>query len=105
FLVSYSSVGDPNPWFVTFTRELEREAQKRGYAFSVKHADAKVEKQIADVEELVARKPDILILGPIDVKGSAPCLDVAKKAGVPVIVVNRDIAGQPGKDYVTRIYS
>jgi ABC-type sugar transport system substrate-binding protein len=105
YSVTYSSVGDPNPWFETFTRQMEREAIKRGYAFTVVHAEAKVDKQIADVEELVSRKPDILILGPIDVKASAPCLDIAKKAGVPVIVVNRDIAGQPGKDYVTRIYS
>jgi galactofuranose transport system substrate-binding protein len=103
--VAYSSVGDPNPWFVTFAGEMEKEAKKRGYAFTVVHAQAKIEKQIADVEDLVARKPDVLILGPIDVKASAPCLGVAKKAGVPVIVVNRDIAGDPGKDYVTRVYS
>jgi galactofuranose transport system substrate-binding protein len=103
--VAYSSVGDPNAWFTTFAGEMEKEAKKRGYAFTVVHAQAKVEKQIADVEDLVAKKPDVLILGPIDVKGSAPCLGVAKKAGVPVIVVNRDIEGEPGKDYVTRVYS
>jgi len=103
--VAYSSVGDPNPWFTTFAGEMEKEAKKRGYKFTVVHAQAKIEKQLADVEDLVAQKPDILILGPIDVKGSAACLNVAKEAGVPVIVVNRDIAGSPGKDYVTRLYS
>jgi ribose transport system substrate-binding protein len=103
--LAYSSVGDPNPWFTTFAGNLEKEAKKRGHKFTVVHAQAKIEKQLADVEDLVAQKPDILILGPIDVKGSAACLGVAKEAGIPVVVVNRDIAGTPGQDYVTRLYS
>jgi ABC-type sugar transport system substrate-binding protein len=103
--VAYSSVGDPNPWFIAFSEQLAKEAEKRGINFRVTHAQAKVEKQIADVEDLVAQKPDVLILGPIDVEGSAEALPIAKKAGVPVLVVNRDIRGTPGVDYITRIYS
>jgi len=103
--VAYSSVGDPNPWFLAFSAELEKEAEKRGYNFRVTHAQAKLEKQIADVEDIVALKPDYLILGPIDREGSADALRIAKKAGVPVIVVNRDIIGIAGEDYVTKIYS
>ncbi len=103
--VAYSSVGDPNPWFLAFSAELEKEAKKRGFNFRVTHAQARLEKQIADVEDIVALKPDYLILGPIDREGSADALRIAKKAGVPVIVVNRDIKGVVGEDYVTKIYS
>jgi len=103
--VAYSSVGDPNPWFLAFSAELEKEAGNRGYSFRVTHAQAKIEKQIADVEDIVAQKPDYLILGPIDREGSASALRIAKEAGVPVIVVNRDIRGEAGVDYVTKIYS
>jgi len=103
--VAYSSVGDPNPWFLAFSAELEKEAKKRGYNFRVTHAQAKIEKQIADVEDIVAQKPDYLILGPIDTEGSAAALRIAKEAGVPVIVVNRDIRGTAGVDFVTKIYS
>ncbi len=103
--VAYSSVGDPNPWFLAFSAELEKEAEKRGYQFRVTHAQAKLEKQIADVEDIVAQKPDFLILGPIDRDGSADALRIAKKAGVPVVVVNRDINGVAGQDYITKIYS
>jgi ribose transport system substrate-binding protein len=98
-------VGDPNPWFLAFSAELEKEAKKRGYQFHVTHAQAKLEKQIADVEDIVATKPDFLILGPIDREGSADALRIAKKAGVPVVVVNRDIKGVAGEDYITKIYS
>jgi len=103
--VSYSSVGDSNPWFLAFSAELEKEAEKRGHTFRVTHAQAKIEKQIADVEDIVAQKPDFLILGPIDTEGSAEALRIAKEAGVPVIVVNRDIRGEAGVDFVTKIYS
>jgi len=103
--VAYSSVGDPNPWFLAFSAELEKEAKQRGYRFRVTHAQAKLEKQIADVEDIIAQKPDFLILGPIDRDGSADALRIAKKAGVPVVVVNRDIKGVAGEDYITKIYS
>ena len=104
-VVEYSSVGDSNEWFVAFAHELEKEAKTRGYQLRVRHAQAKIEKQLSDVEDIVSRKPDYLILGPIDTKGSAGALQIAKNAGVPVIVVNRDIAGKHGEDYITKIYS
>ncbi len=103
--VAYSSVGDANGWFSAFAGELEAEAKIRGYKLRVAHAQGKVDRQIADVEDLVAEKPDFLILGPITPDGSAEALRIAKKAGVPVIVVNRDIEGVAGKDFITKIYS
>ena len=99
------SVGDSNEWFVAFAHELEAEAKRRGYQLRVRHAQAKIEKQISDVEDIVSRRPDFLILGPIDTKGSAGALQIAKNGGVPVVVVNRDIEGRHGEDYITKIYS
>ena len=103
--IAYSSVGDPNPWFIAFADEMEKEAKKRNCDFRVTHAQAKVDKQISDVEDIVVLKPDYLVLGPIDREGSADALRIAKKAGVTVIVVNRDIVGVAGEDFVTKIYS
>lgn len=105
-LIAYSSVGDSNAWFVTFARDMEKESKKQGYAFRVTHAGkGGVRKQIADVQDMVALKPEFLVLGPCEPKGSAEALRIAKKAGVKVIVVNRDIEGKHGVDYVTKIYS
>ena len=104
-VVAYSSPGDANSWFLAFSTELEAEAEKNGYEYRVAHAQSKIDRQIADVEDLVAEKPDFLILGPITPDGSAAALAIAKKAGVPVIVVNRDIDGTVGEDYITKIYS
>lgn len=103
--VAYSSPGDTNPWFPAFTAELGKEAEQRGYQLLVAHAQGKTDTQIADVEDLVAEKPDFLILGPITPDGAAEALSIAKKAGVPVVVVNRDIEGVAGEDFITKIYS
>jgi len=103
--VAYSSPGDANSWFLAFSTELETEAKNNGYQYRVAHAEGKIDRQIADVEDIVADQPDFLILGPITPDGSAEALRIAKKAGVPVVVVNRDIEGVAGEDFITKIYS
>ncbi|MDP6547023.1 MAG: substrate-binding domain-containing protein [Phycisphaerae bacterium] len=103
--VAYSSPGDANGWFLAFSSELKKEAAKRGYGFSVTHAQQNTARQLSDVEDIVAQKPSFLILGPKDTKASADALRIAKEAGVPVVVVNRDINGKHGADYITKIYS
>ena len=92
--LAYSSPGDANGWFLAFSTELEAEAKKRGYTLSVTHAQSNTARQLSDVEDIVAGRPDFLILGPKETKGSAGALATAKKAGIPVIVVNRDIVGK-----------
>ncbi len=103
--VAYSSPGDSNGWFLAFSSELKKEAQKRGYSLSVTHAAGNTSKQLADVQDIVAQKPSFLILGPKDTNASADALQTAKDAGVPVVIVNRDIKGKHGDDYITKIYS
>jgi galactofuranose transport system substrate-binding protein len=103
--VAYSSPGDSNGWFLAFSSELKKEARKRGYSLSVTHAAGNTSKQLADVQDIIAQKPDFLILGPKDTNASADALQTAKDAGVPVVIVNRDIKGTHGEDYITRIYS
>ena len=103
--VAYSSPGDANGWFLAFSSELKKEAEKRGYGFSVTHAQSNTAKQLSDVEDIIAQKPDFLILGPKDTEASADALRTAREAGVPVVVVNRDINGKHGADYITKIYS
>ena len=103
--VAYSSPGDSNGWFLAFSSELKAEAEKRGYVYSVTHANQNTVKQLSDVEDIVTQKPAFLILGPKDTNASAEALRTAKDAGVPVIIVNRDIKGKHGEDYITKIYS
>jgi len=101
--ITYSSVSDANSWFIAFADEMDKEAKKRNYNFRVTHAQGKLVRQISDVEDIVAQKPDYPVLGPIDREGSAGRGYFAKKADIPVIVVNRDIVGVADEDYATKI--
>ncbi|MFV0413489.1 MAG: ABC transporter substrate-binding protein [Oscillospiraceae bacterium] len=62
-------------------------------------------KQISNVNDLLAQDIDYLLLPPKEEAGLVPALDAAKKAGVPVILLDRSANGVPGEDYVTAIRS
>lgn len=51
-------------------------------------AQADVSKQISNVEDMVARDIDVLILNAQDAEGSGQALDICEEAGIPVVEVN-----------------
>ena len=61
--------------------------------------------QISNVNDLLAQDIDYLLLPPKEEEGLVPALEAAKKAGVPVILLDRSANGTPGEDYVTAIRS
>ena len=65
-------------------------------------------KQIADVDSIIAQRRDILIFPPRESKALAPAVMKIKAAGIPVILIDRDVdhtIAKPGEDYVTFIGS
>jgi ribose transport system substrate-binding protein len=60
-------------------------------------------KQLADVEDLLARDIDLLILNPLDPQGLVPATKMATEAGVPVIIIDSSI--DDSADFVTTIQS
>jgi ABC-type sugar transport system substrate-binding protein len=56
-----------------------------------------VAKQLQDVNDLLAKKPDLLVVAPVQFEPLAPVPGLADKAGVPLIVVDRALPGAPGK--------
>jgi ribose transport system substrate-binding protein len=68
----------------------------------VTDAQFKPEKQVSDIETLLAKKPDILISVPVDPVSTAPAFKKAAEAGVKVVFMDgvaKDM--KPGKDYVS----
>lgn len=48
--------------------------------------------QVSQVDSVLARNPDAIILFPSDINGSVPVVDKAKAKGVPVIVMSTQLA-------------
>jgi ribose transport system substrate-binding protein len=104
-VVGFSQMEYNNMFRITETNSIKEEARKRGYQVLFTNAQGSAAKQISDVRELISQRIDFLILAPREYEGVAPALKIAKKAKVPVILIDRDAAGKPGIDYVTLIAS
>jgi len=102
-VVAFSQMETNYPWRIEETRSIKDEAAKRGIKLIYTDAEGSTAKQVSDVEDLIVQKPDYILLAPREYEGLAPALQSAKKAGIPVILIDRDAAGVPGEDYVTCI--
>jgi ribose transport system substrate-binding protein len=86
-----------NPWRLAQTASLKAEAAKRGYQLVVTDAQGQTAKQVSDVEDLIARRVKVILLRPREFQGLVPALQAAKRANIPVILVDREAAGTPGR--------
>lgn len=56
--------------------------------------------QIADIEDLIARGVDVLLVSPRDSRALAPVIGQAYRAGIPVVLVTRRILGEDFTTFV-----
>jgi ribose transport system substrate-binding protein len=102
-VVAFSQMEMNNAWRVAETASIRAEAQKRGIELIYTDAQGDTAKQVSDVEDIIARKPNVILLAPREYEGLAPALAAAKKAGIPLILIDRDAKGEPGVDYASLI--
>jgi ribose transport system substrate-binding protein len=95
-LVAFSQADMANEWRVMNTREMQKAFEDAGYEFAWTNANADPAKQLADIEALLARKPVLLVVAPIEYEPLAPVPDKAAEANVPLLVVDRALPGEPG---------
>src|SRR5215210_5401962 len=101
FVAGFSQMESDNPWRIAQTKSLRDEAAKRGVELVVTDAQGQTAKQVSDVEDLIARRVNLILLAPREYEGLAPALQAAREAKVPVILVDREAAGTAGQDFVT----
>lgn len=84
-------------WFVFIKDNLqERAAQDPDVNLEVFDGRNDVGKQISDVEDMITRDFDGILISPIDVKGLIPAVEKAQDVGLPMITFDRKVTG---KDY------
>jgi len=82
-----------NPFFVTLRDGARAAAQKAGLDLVVLDAQDKVDKQVADIEDLVQKKVKVILINPTDAAAVVPAIKRANTAGIPVITVDRGAGG------------
>ena len=79
------------PYFAAQEQAARRKAEELGIRFASTNAEGDMGKQIADVEDLLAQGIDLLILNPLDSEGLIPATEMARDAGVPVVIIDSSI--------------
>ena len=109
YTIGFSQTGSNNPWRLAETASMTDQFKtKLGWNLVSTDANEDTAKQIADFDSVIAQRPDIIIFPPRESKPLANSVLKAKAAGIPVILVDRDVdhsIAKPGDDYVTFIGS
>ena len=108
YRVGFAQTESNNPWRLAQTKSMQDEAKKLGHQLVYTDAAGSTAKQVADVRSMIAQKVDAIFLAPREDKPLAPVVAEARKAGIPVILLDRNIdpaLSKAGTDYVTFIGS
>jgi simple sugar transport system substrate-binding protein/ribose transport system substrate-binding protein len=92
-------------WRTTETDSIKAAVEAAGGTFVVKDAQGDIATQASDVADLIALGVDYLVVAPLEDNGLQDVLIEAMEAGIPVILVDRAIAGEAGVHYTTAIAS
>lgn len=101
--VAFSQMEMNNAWRVAETNSIREEAEARGIELIYTDAQGDTAKQVSDVEDIIAKDPDVILLAPREFEGLVPALEAAKAAGIPVVLIDRAAKGEAGVDYTTLI--
>ncbi|STV78032.1 Xylose ABC transporter periplasmic xylose-binding protein XylF [Klebsiella michiganensis] len=82
-----------NEYFVTMKESLEQSAKDINATVYTADAAHDVSKQISDVEDMLQKKIDILLINPADSVGCGNRRAGAKKAGVVVVAIDAQANG------------
>jgi ABC-type sugar transport system substrate-binding protein len=108
YKVGFAQSESNNPWRIAQTKSMQDKAKELGYQLVYTDAASSAAKQAADVNSMIAQGVDVIFLTPREEKPLIPAVMAAKKAGIPVILLDRNVdqsLAKAGQDYVTFIGS
>ena len=89
-----------NPFFIALNDGIKAIVEANGDELIALDPALDQNKQISQIEDLIAQKVDAIFLNPVDWQGVKPALEAAKKAGIPIINVDAPVFDE---DLVTSI--
>ncbi|WP_019586209.1 ABC transporter substrate-binding protein [Deinococcus apachensis] len=108
YKVGFAQTESNNPWRLAQTKSMQDEAKKMGWQLVYTDAAGSAAKQVSDVDSMIAQRVDAIFLAPREEKPLAAAVKKARAAGIPVILLDRNVdpsLAKAGQDYVTFIGS
>jgi len=103
--VGFSQIGAESAWRSAETTSIQEEAKSRGVDLKFADAQQKQENQIKAVRSFISQKVKAIIIAPVVETGWEQVLRDAKRAKIPVILVDRGIDVKDDSLYATLIAS
>lgn len=92
-VVGFSQIGSESDWRTANTESFKSTfTAENGYYLLFKDAQQKHENQIKDIRNFILQEVDYIVLDPVVETGWDAVLMEAKDAGIPVIVVDRQVS-------------
>jgi ribose transport system substrate-binding protein len=95
YVIGFSQVTVSEPWRVWFNDLLRQEAAKHPEVkLIIQDADDRTDKQAAQMDAFIAQKVDAILISPKEAPGLTDVVRKATEAGIPVVVLDRDVLWQ-----------
>jgi simple sugar transport system substrate-binding protein len=93
WVVGFSQIGSESEWRTADTTSVQT-AFNEDKSFELIYSDAqqKQENQIKALRSFIARKVNVILFTALVETGYGPVLQEAKQAGIPVVMIDRDVA-------------
>ncbi|HEV7286770.1 MAG TPA: substrate-binding domain-containing protein [Kaistia sp.] len=91
------------PYFAAQVAAVEAAAKEKGCEITTADSQSDFSKQISDIEDMVAKGVQILIVNPRDQEALVATVDAASKAGVKVVVMDSTL--NPKANVITQVRS
>ena len=103
-VVGFSQIGSESMWRTGNTASIQGAlSEEAGFFLHFNNARQKQENQIKAIRSFISQRVDYIVFAPVTETGWGTVLEEAKEAGIPVILVDRDISGMDAHLYTTRV--
>ncbi|ATC62845.1 LacI family transcriptional regulator [Nibricoccus aquaticus] len=89
--VGFAQTGAESAWRTANTNSMKTEADKRGINLKFADGQGQLENQIRAVRSFVTQRVDVIVIAPIKTTGWDNVLREAKRAKIPVVIMDRQI--------------
>lgn len=101
FLIGFSQCNFSEPWRVDMNEQMKAAASKYPeFELIIKDGMQDNSKQISDIESLVQKKCDLILVSPNESKPLKDAIETVYNSGIPIILVDRKIDGDKYTQYI-----
>ena len=100
--IGFSNASETNTWRTALREAIEEEVAKHdNIDLLITDANDSPAKQVSDMEDLLTKGVDGLIIGAANLYVANPILDECEREGIPVVIVDRKVASEKYATFVS----